>query len=46
MEIKFSPTKLWWKYIKPKRLTLKKNPAVYRWVCLVFYNSMEKGGPK
>jgi len=24
--------RMWWKYIIPKRLTLKENPAIYRWI--------------
>jgi len=26
----------WYNYILPKRLTLKSNPAVYKWLCFAF----------
>jgi len=26
----------WYYYLLPKRLTLKSNPAVYRWLCFVY----------
>jgi len=24
--------RVWWKYLLPRRLTLKSNPAIYRWL--------------
>lgn len=26
----------WYHYILPKRLTLKRNPAIYKWLCFVY----------
>ena len=31
-----SNKRIWYKYILPKRLTLKQNPAVYRWLWWVW----------
>lgn len=28
--------KIWYKYIIPKRLTLKQNPPIYRWTFFVW----------
>jgi len=31
-----SRKKQWWRYILPKRLTLKQNPSIYRWTFFVW----------